>query len=58
MEWENIHQEAFEQSKEAFLKEIVIEFPDFTKPFFLNTDASNMAFGGDLYQIQEKDRHA
>lgn len=53
-----VHHKAFQQSKEAFTKEILIKFSDFTKPFYLNTDASNVAISGELYQIDNENRHA
>jgi hypothetical protein len=31
--WESIHQQAFENVKATITKEVVLAFPDFTKPF-------------------------
>lgn len=56
--WVKEHQQAFEESKKAFLKDIMIEFPDFSKPIYLNTDASNIAIGGEIFQKLEQNEHA
>jgi hypothetical protein len=31
--WESIHQQAFDKLKAAITKEVVLVYPDFTKPF-------------------------
>jgi len=49
--WSDQHQKAFEKAKSAFLQEVTIAFPDFSQPFYLNTDASTAAIGGELYQV-------
>lgn len=54
--WETKHQNAFEKSKQDFLKEVIIAFPDFSKPLYINTDASNSAIGGELFQIIDDNR--
>lgn len=56
--WEEKHQQAFEESKKAFLKEVIITFPDFTKPLYINTDASSVAIGGELYQQLDNNERA
>jgi len=56
--WEEKHLRAFEESKKAFLNDVIITFPDFTKPLYINTDASNIAIGGELYQILEDNESA
>jgi hypothetical protein len=38
--WESIHQQAFEKVKATIAKEVVLAYPDFTKPFEIYTDAS------------------
>jgi len=55
--WNNIQQQAFEDIKHKFLKDIIIQFPDFTKAFYLNTDASTTHIGAELYQISETGQH-
>lgn len=56
--WEEKHQRAFEESKQAFLNDVIITFPDFSKPLYINTDASNVAIGGELYQILDNNERA
>jgi hypothetical protein len=43
--WESIHQQAFDNVKATFAKEVVLAYPDFTKPFEIYTDASTMQLG-------------
>lgn len=33
-----------------------VAFPEFSKPLYINTDASNAAIGGELYQIVKDKR--
>ncbi len=40
--WELIHQQAFDNVKATIAKEVVLAYPDFTKPFEIYTDASTM----------------
>jgi hypothetical protein len=39
---ESIHQQAFDNMKATIAKEVVLAYPDFTKPFEIYTDASTM----------------
>lgn len=55
--WGDEQQQAFEIIKEQFLQDIIIEYPDFTKEFFLSTDASRTHIEAELYQIDEDARH-
>lgn len=55
--WEMKHEIAFQNSKLAFLKEVVITFPDYSKEIFLNTDASTLAVGAELNQTIDGQRH-
>lgn len=55
--WNNHHQKAFEDTKSTFLQEVTISFPDFSQPFYLNTDASTVAIGGELFQKINGERH-
>jgi len=50
-------QQAFNNIKKKFLEDIVIRFPDFTKEFYLNTDASITHVGAELYQVTEEGQH-
>ncbi len=40
--WESIHQQAFNNVKTTITKEVVLAYPDFTKPFEIYTDASTI----------------
>lgn len=42
--------DAFEKCKELLVNAPILQFPDFTKPFVLTTDASNFAIGAVLSQ--------
>jgi hypothetical protein len=48
--WESIHQQAFDNIKATIAKEVVLAYPDFTKPFELYNDASMMQLGAVLTQ--------
>jgi hypothetical protein len=39
-EWTPLHQQAFEQTKALFSREVLLTFPDFSQPFEIHTDAS------------------
>ena len=49
-QWSVDHEIAFAKIKEAFLKQLVLAFPDHNKPFFVMTDASLTASGSVLMQ--------
>ena len=48
--WNKEAEEAFVELKNALINKVTLSFPDFSKPFFLTTDASNVAIGGVLQQ--------
>ncbi len=48
--WESIHQQAFDNVKATIAKEVVLAYPDFTKPFEIYTDASTMQMGSVITQ--------
>lgn len=54
--WKKTHHDAFKNSKHAFIKEVETAFPDFTLPLYINSDASNKAIGGALFQIVNGER--
>lgn len=54
--WNQHHQEAFDRSKQLFVEELEMTFPDFTQPLYINSDASNKAIGGELFQIIDGER--
>ena len=43
--WEPAHHKAFCQLKQLLISASVLAFPDFTKDFILETDASGVGFG-------------
>ncbi|KAE8730099.1 hypothetical protein F3Y22_tig00003041pilonHSYRG00844 [Hibiscus syriacus] len=49
-EWESSTKKAFEDLKAAVSQEPVLALPDFTMPFEVHTDASDLAIGGVLMQ--------
>lgn len=56
-EWNSEQKEAFQTIKKQFLEDIIIEYPDFNKEFYLATDASKTHLGAELFQIDDKGRH-
>jgi hypothetical protein len=48
--WKSIHQQAFDNLKATIAKEVVLTYPDFTKPFEIYTDASTMQLGSVITQ--------
>lgn len=50
--WEAKQQVAFDKIKEILCTEPLLQYPDFSKPFVLTTDASGYAVGGILSQGQ------
>ncbi len=43
--WTEVHQQAFEKIKRTLSKEVLLAYPDFSKPFEIHTDASNLQLG-------------
>ena len=48
--WDSIHQIAFDNVKTTIAKEVVLAYPDFTKPFDIYTDASTKQLGAVITQ--------
>jgi hypothetical protein len=48
--WDPIHQQAFNNVKSTIAKDVVLAYPDFTKPFEIYTDASTMQLGAVITQ--------
>jgi len=48
--WTPVHQKAFEALKQAITSEVLLTFPDYSKPFHLFTDASDYQVGAVLSQ--------
>lgn len=56
-DWTDIQEKSFEILKHKLCEEPVLQYPDFTNPFILTTDASGTAVGGILSQGEvNKDR--
>ena len=53
VKWTQEAKNAFEKLKEVLSEDIVLQFPDFNKPFYITTDASGTAIGGVLEQESE-----
>lgn len=51
--WDERKQQAFEKLKEALISPPVLSYPDFEKPFIVETDASKVAVGAVLCQRGE-----
>jgi hypothetical protein len=49
-QWDSIHQEAFDNVKKTIAKEVVLAYPDFTKPFDIYTNASTKQLGAVITQ--------
>ncbi|KAK7604676.1 hypothetical protein V9T40_005862 [Parthenolecanium corni] len=52
--WGKSQQEAFDTLKREIAKRILQAHPDWTKPFFIATDASNYAIAGIVMQIDDQ----
>jgi hypothetical protein len=48
--WDSIHQTSFDNVKKTIAKEVVLTYPDFTKPFDIYTDASTKQLGAVITQ--------
>ena len=54
--WTNVHQQAFEELRRILVSDQVMNYPDFSKPFIVKSDASISAIGYVLtQQIDGKD---
>ena len=42
MHWDNLCEEAFDHVKATIAQDVVLAYPDFSKPFEIYTDASDM----------------
>ncbi|GFV39284.1 retrovirus-related Pol polyprotein from transposon 297 [Trichonephila clavipes] len=57
VDWNSSYQNAFEELKTRLSKNIVLYSPDFTKPFIIQCDASNLGIGVVLSQVCENEEH-
>ena len=48
--WDSDHQESFDRLKEALISSPILAYPDYNKPFILETDASLKGLGAVLLQ--------
>ena len=51
--WTEQCQKAFDDLRNCLVKAPILAYPDYTKPFVLDTDASNSEIGAVLSQVQE-----
>ena len=51
MYWSADCENSFKTIKAAFKDTITLSYPDFTKPFIVDCDASDFGIGGVLYQV-------
>lgn len=49
--WDGITDEAFNKLKKALINPPILQYPDFSKKFYLTTDASDKAIGAILSQV-------
>jgi len=56
-DWGERQQRAFEEIKQKFLEDIIIQYPDFNNKFFISTDASRTHLGAELFQINQEGQH-
>lgn len=52
--WDNDKQSLFEEIKAKFLDSVMLHHPNWNKPFYIGTDASDISVAAILYQINEK----
>ena len=52
--WTEVHQQSFELLKKLLSEATIQQHPDFTKPFYIVTDASKIGVAGAIYQFDEK----
>ena len=51
--WTRVHQNAFEEIKSKFLYTVMLHYPDFLRPMYLQTDSSDYGLGAVLFQRDE-----
>ena len=54
--WTHDCEQAFEQLKHLVKKSVMLHYPDYSKPFLLRTDASNLGLGAVLLQEDSESR--
>ena len=48
--WTDVHTECFEKAKRIISREVMLAYPDFSKPFEIHTDASHFQLGAVISQ--------
>lgn len=56
--WSPQHEEQFKVIKQLFIKTVMLKFPYPGRRYFLQTDASDYAYGGQLYQLDNNNEIA
>ena len=51
--WDSDHQEYFDRIKEALISSPILAYPNYNKPFILETDASLKGLGAVLLQVDD-----
>lgn len=54
--WDQDCQQAFDELKKKLISKPILEFSDFSKPFYIHTDASNFGIGAVLTQRDEDNK--
>jgi hypothetical protein len=52
--WMDEHQKAFENIKKIICREVILTFPDFSKPFHIYTDLSDKQLGAVIRQDEKR----
>lgn len=52
--WGQVEQVAFEKIKSLFIQTIELNHPDFSQPYYLQTDSSGIGLAGVLYQMDNQ----
>lgn len=52
--WDKNIEQSFQKTKEAFIKTTMLHHPDTNKPFYLQTDASNVGISARLFQRDDQ----
>lgn len=55
--WGPEEDKIFQTIKDKFIETVMLFHPNFTKPFFMNCDASDTSLGAELYQEDEDGEH-
>ena len=55
--WNLKEQNIFELIKNKFLNTVILAHPNFSEPFYIHTDASDIALGVELFQLDGSDNH-